>query len=786
MSQEKHRSAPFGFLHPHAAAADSSKEQHQQQQRKLNMVRGSTNSSSTKQIDTAVASGSNGQGESDLHSNVTDQTVITQSITKSDVSLYYQDADNLASIVEEAQICIEDAVMDDASTHSFDIPDPDQWEIKGLGVNSDDEDANSQCSVVAQDGEEDDWEPLNLCCFLDDRGKTKKKEQHRQQQEQEQSRLPVTKELVENVCHNAPVAGLDQVDGPSTNTATSQEMKIEVVKTTSMDPSLHVPDCNIEVGATFPFASFPGKYHHSDAAAAPWSSAPMMQQHHNNNTGDSSSSMGFYPGMGYYSYRQSDIMQRQYSDGRSTYSSCASYPHQGYNTNDATAGVCGRGFHNVNMTPPPPSSDHCHDWAHPSKHRQHSLPNESSLKPQALHQDGSMPPSEMFQNGYGWMEKPPHSAVEQQSTSESKEMLQARLGLSSFYPVDRFGPSNNYEHFSRADSYYAYTYSADNAEMKNRHAPASVVSAPADISWHRNAGNAQMGHCGYGNGGYPASMHDYGGSGIDRQPSAMSAHSMDYPRANNASYHHPNPSDPKLPMGTPYPNANNNNNNTNHSVHNGHNRMYPSHLSEATNSMYSVAPGPYPPSVPSSSSYYQDHHPSTVTSIGHCDMNHGLNMVIDQPVQGPVTLLHNGAIIGEMDRILATKFSYAVLSEVESCAFLNRDRTGKRRELELGFRGLACRHCKGFAKKIGGRLFPSTIKTMSDTQKTLIPLYNHLVKCPAVPNETKESLRSFKDLHDSERKRKSYGSQKALFTEVWRRLHGIDCEGGESNDATPV
>lgn len=72
----------------------------------------------------------------------------------------------------------------------------------------------------------------------------------------------------------------------------------------------------------------------------------------------------------------------------------------------------------------------------------------------------------------------------------------------------------------------------------------------------------------------------------------------------------------------------------------------------------------------------------------------------------------------------------------------------------------------------GGRLFPSKIKTMSDTYKTLMPLYNHFLKCPYVPKTIQDNLEKLKRDHDEERKNKRYGSQKAFFSKVWERIHG--------------
>lgn len=131
-------------------------------------------------------------------------------------------------------------------------------------------------------------------------------------------------------------------------------------------------------------------------------------------------------------------------------------------------------------------------------------------------------------------------------------------------------------------------------------------------------------------------------------------------------------------------------------------------------------------------------------------------------------------VVEPSDASLATSFSFAVLSEVESCCFRSNDSTGKRK-LPIGFSGLACKYCQGNSKQLGGRLFPSTIKTMSDTNKTLLPMHTHLMRCPFVPKDTKLKLESLKCSHYHEKKNERiYGSQKRFFSNIWRRIHGTD------------
>jgi len=131
----------------------------------------------------------------------------------------------------------------------------------------------------------------------------------------------------------------------------------------------------------------------------------------------------------------------------------------------------------------------------------------------------------------------------------------------------------------------------------------------------------------------------------------------------------------------------------------------------------------------------------------------------------------NVRLVEPEDQELATKFSYAVLHEFGSCSFAETDRQGKRKGLEIGFAGLECLHCHGADRK-GGRFFPSTIKTMADTKKTLISIQNHLFKCEKCPESTKAEILLLHQSHETERKRQKYGSQKAFFLRIWCRLHG--------------
>jgi hypothetical protein len=124
------------------------------------------------------------------------------------------------------------------------------------------------------------------------------------------------------------------------------------------------------------------------------------------------------------------------------------------------------------------------------------------------------------------------------------------------------------------------------------------------------------------------------------------------------------------------------------------------------------------------------------------------------------------------DKPYATAFSYHLLSQMQPCLFTEADRLGKRKGLPPGFPGLACRHC--FGGYGSGRFFPSSIKTLSDTSKTLNVLHNHMMRCRKCPPEVRETLDKLRGTHDDERAKMKFGSQKAFFARIWDRLHGKD------------
>ena len=124
------------------------------------------------------------------------------------------------------------------------------------------------------------------------------------------------------------------------------------------------------------------------------------------------------------------------------------------------------------------------------------------------------------------------------------------------------------------------------------------------------------------------------------------------------------------------------------------------------------------------------------------------------------------------DRNMVSDFTNAVVDEMEVTSFGHHDsRKGTRGRLPNGFPGMACRHCRGLNGRTG-RYFPSSIKTISDSKKSLYAMHKHLATCVECPDEIKHRLDGLFSTHVAARKKNSrHGTQRAFFRKIWAKLH---------------
>ena len=134
-------------------------------------------------------------------------------------------------------------------------------------------------------------------------------------------------------------------------------------------------------------------------------------------------------------------------------------------------------------------------------------------------------------------------------------------------------------------------------------------------------------------------------------------------------------------------------------------------------------------------------------------------------------------LLNPVDIHLVTEFTYAVLSELATCSFASNDNRGNRSKVSYGYPGFTCRYCRGYSKVDSlmrtGRYFPTTIKTMADSKKTLIPMYDHLSNCEDVPIIVKKQLKYLHQRHCIEVRDKKlpHGGQRYFFRKIWNKIH---------------
>lgn len=127
------------------------------------------------------------------------------------------------------------------------------------------------------------------------------------------------------------------------------------------------------------------------------------------------------------------------------------------------------------------------------------------------------------------------------------------------------------------------------------------------------------------------------------------------------------------------------------------------------------------------------------------------------------------------DKRFTTTFTFHLMAQLQPCVFTEADRLGRRRNLTVGFAGLACRHCVN-SSHCNGRFFPSSVKTMSDASKTIDPIYKHISRCSQCPDDIKQGLKSLKEFHESEKSKMPFGNQRSFFARIFDRLHNGDKE----------
>jgi len=121
----------------------------------------------------------------------------------------------------------------------------------------------------------------------------------------------------------------------------------------------------------------------------------------------------------------------------------------------------------------------------------------------------------------------------------------------------------------------------------------------------------------------------------------------------------------------------------------------------------------------------------------------GANVEVSNPVmveyQEELKRQHEESypLVTEEDRPLITDALFITLEQMEACKFVEFDRVGVYKGRQLGFKGIACKHCQGQAG--AGRYFPSSEASLSQTT-TSMTFINHMRRCRYVPKDIRDRL----------------------------------------------
>jgi hypothetical protein len=156
---------------------------------------------------------------------------------------------------------------------------------------------------------------------------------------------------------------------------------------------------------------------------------------------------------------------------------------------------------------------------------------------------------------------------------------------------------------------------------------------------------------------------------------------------------------------------------------------------------------------------------------------------MEMPVQPP----HDARpIVFPDDKPLISESLYLTMEQMAPCVLMEADRVGCYKTREVGFPGIACRHCVG--QSGSGRYFPASEASISQTT-TSQTIMNHVRSCRSCPASVREALEAAKrarPAHDGKRLEKpKHGGRKVFFHRLWSRIQGLPIEDVSLEDITP-
>ena len=156
-------------------------------------------------------------------------------------------------------------------------------------------------------------------------------------------------------------------------------------------------------------------------------------------------------------------------------------------------------------------------------------------------------------------------------------------------------------------------------------------------------------------------------------------------------------------------------------------------------------------------------------------------------------------LISKNDAAVLSDFMFLTIKQATLCHGSTKDfatRGKKTRLMRLGYAGFCCRHCKknyhpnGPNGGINVHIFQNSCRSFSSTRDNVGSAMSnsfvlHLLRCQYTPPVIKQALQSLKRFHSKQMQRFPYGSQSAVFWNIWKRIRASD-KPIQNGDVSPA
>jgi hypothetical protein len=147
-------------------------------------------------------------------------------------------------------------------------------------------------------------------------------------------------------------------------------------------------------------------------------------------------------------------------------------------------------------------------------------------------------------------------------------------------------------------------------------------------------------------------------------------------------------------------------------------------------------------------------------------------------------LIAESNLVCMTDRDLVPDCLFVAMAQMKPCKLTRIDRVGCYKSRDIGFIGMACKHCGG--QPGFGRYFPNSVRSLAQTTTSQTILKHVSGKCSFVPPHVRDAILELQRLQVIREGfpagRPRYGSRKVFFQRIWHRLHGDEIQQALEQD----